>query len=366
MTNKFHDEPYLELMNHVLINGKEKTDRTNTGTVSIFAKDITFDINNMSIPMLTTKKMFPRIAIRELLWYISGSSSIKYLVDNNVNIWNEWPFVEYLKKTNQQIPEVNSDEWVTQLADFVDKIKYDDNFANQYSSLGPVYGKMWRAWPHAEKAFINYAFDPPQAEIQYEYIDQLSNVIDTIKNNPHDRRIIVNSWNVGLINQMALPPCHYTFQFYCEPMSYAERVEYALEYSSSPELFNVTSNDLEDIQTDLTAHNIPENFLHCKLNMRSTDVFLGLPFNIMQYSILTHMVAQVTNTVGKSFTFSGGDIHIYKNHIRQCCEQLKRHPFASPTVRLNPDVKSIFDFDFNDITIEGYSSHNVIKAPVAV
>jgi thymidylate synthase len=234
------------------------------------------------------------------------------LAENNVHIWDEWPFKAYLQKTGQTVPKVGSDEWNAGIAQFVEKVKTDEAFAKEYGELGPIYGYQWRSWP------------TPNGE----HVDQISQVIEQIKKSPDSRRLIVSAWNVADIEEMAkagLPPCHCLFQFY-----------------------------------------VANGKLSCQLYQRSCDTFLGVPFNIASYALLTMMVAQVCDLEPGEFVWTGGDVHIYSNHFEQVATQLAREPFALPTMRLNPEVKSIFDFKFEDFTLENYQSHEAIKAPIAV
>jgi thymidylate synthase len=261
---------YLDLLKFVLENGVEKKDRTGTGTISIFGYQMRFNLEN-GFPLLTTKKLHTKSIIYELLWFLKGETNIKYLKDNGVKIWNEW--------------------------------------ADENGNLGPVYGYQWRNWTSREG----------------KKIDQISQIIESIKNNPDSRRHVVSAWNVGDIDKMALPPCHILFQFY-----------------------------------------VAEGKLSCQLYQRSADIFIGVPFNIASYSFLLMMVAQVTGLRPYEFIHTLGDAHIYLNHIEQVKLQLTREPKSLPTLKLNPDVKNIFDFKYEDFIIENYDPHPHIKGDISV
>lgn len=261
---------YQNLLKHILTEGADKTDRTGTGTKSVFGYQMRFNLNE-GFPLVTTKKIHLPSVIHELLWFIAGDTNIKYLNDNKVRIWNEW--------------------------------------ADENGDLGPVYGKQWRSWPAANG----------------ENIDQLKTVIEQIKSTPDSRRIIVSAWNVGELSEMALMPCHALFQFY-----------------------------------------VADGKLSCQLYQRSADVFLGVPFNIASYALLTHMVAQECGLEVGDFIWTGGDTHIYTNHFEQVQEQLSRTPKELPKLVLNPKINSVFDFTSGDITIENYDPYPLIKGKVAV
>ena len=296
---------YLELLDYVMKNGVDKWDRTGTWTRSIFWYLARYDLQKW-FPLLTTKKMFLRWIIHELIWFLNWDTNIKYLVDNNVNIWNEWPYESYLKKNNIKLEKYSAD-WKKWLQDFVEKIKTDENFAKNYWELWPVYGKQRR---------------------DFNGFDQISWLIDEIKKNPNSRRLIVSAWNASEIEEMAksgLPPCHCLFQFY-----------------------------------------VADWKLSCQLYQRSADVFLGVPFNIASYSLLTMMIAQVCDLEPWEFVHSFGDTHIYKNHFDQVKLQLSRTPKKLPTMKINPSVKDIFSFKIDDFELVDYESRPAIKAPIAV
>jgi len=327
----YHDKQYLSLVENIFRHGIPKGDRTGTGTRSLPFQQMRFDLSDSSIPLLTTKKVFTRGIIHELLWFLAGDTNIKYLVDNNVGIWNEWPHAKYVKRTGNDIS----------LDEFVEKIRNDDEFAQAWGGIGPGYGAQWRAVPTFETIDSDIArsiekhivlddgdgevLDPNAFGMMTGKIDQIGNIIHQLRTNPFDRRIILNAWNVAQIDEMVLPPCHAFVQFWSDGKE-----------------------------------------LRCHLYQRSADVGLGVPFNIAQYSILTHMIAQVTGLVAREFVWTGGDIHIYNDHTEQLKEQLTRVLYPSPTLRLKPDVKEINDFTINDFEIVNYESHPPIKMPVSV
>jgi thymidylate synthase len=298
---------YHDLLRHVMANGNEKGDRTGTGTRSVFGYQMRFDLSE-GFPLMTTKKVHLKSIIHELLWFLKGDTNIAYLVKNGVNIWNEWPFQNYLNENNlsDTLPKHSAD-WKAALKEFVENIKSDEAFADQWGALGPVYGKQWR---------------------NFEGVDQIETVIGTLKTNPNSRRMLVSAWNPKEVPAMAksgLPPCHTLFQFY-----------------------------------------VANNKLSCQLYQRSADIFLGVPFNIASYALLNMMVAQVCGFECGDFVHTMGDAHIYSNHFDQVNTQLQREPKALPTLKINPDIKDIFSFTFDDFELNNYDPYPPIKAPVAV
>lgn len=314
------DTAYLNLMQHILDNGYKKEDRTGTGTISVFGYQMRFDLSK-GFPLLTTKRVPFKLVASELLWFIKGDTNIRYLLQNKNHIWDEWAFKKWVESGAYTGPDMTNfghraakDEAFGQVLKeqmniFNDKVLSDDEFAKAFGDLGPVYGKQWRTWPTTAG----------------DTIDQLKKVIDQIKNNPDSRRLIVTAWNPAEVDSMALPPCHAFFQFY-----------------------------------------VADGKLSCQLYQRSADVFLGVPFNIASYALLTHLIAHECGLQVGEFIHSFGDTHIYLNHLEQVNEQLSREAKELPTLRINENKQSIFDMELEDLTLEGYNPHPTIKAPIAV
>jgi thymidylate synthase len=289
---------YLDMCRYILEHGEDRPDRTGTGTRSVFGYQTRYDLRE-GFPLLTTKKMYLRPIAEELLWFIKGDTNIKYLVDRNVKIWNEWPYEDFKKSE-----DFNGET----LEEFVEKIKNDDEFAKKHGNLGPVYGAQWRNFNN-------------------EGTDQLVKLIDSLKNNPFSRRHIISAWNPSQVDEMALPPCHTLMQFY-------------------------VSSD--------------QKYLSCQLYQRSADTFLGVPFNIASYALLTCMLAQVCGYEPKEFIHTIGDAHIYKNHFDVVKTQIEREPLPLPHLVLNKDIDNLFDFKIEDIKLEGYQSYGPLKGKVSV
>lgn len=314
------DHTYLNLVQYILDNGVKKEDRTGTGTISVFGYQMRFDLNK-GFPLLTTKRVPFKLVASELLWFIKGDTNIRYLLQHNNHIWDEWAFEKWIKSEDYTGPDMTNfglraaeDEqfakiYAEQMKIFQQKVLEDEEFAVKFGDLGPVYGKQWRSWPTESG----------------DTIDQLKKVIEMIKKSPDSRRLIVSAWNPAEVDEMALPPCHSFFQFY-----------------------------------------VAEGKLSCQLYQRSADVFLGVPFNIASYALLTHLIAHECGLDVGEFVHSFGDTHIYLNHLEQVNEQLSREPRNLPQLKINSEKKSIFDIELEDLKIEEYDPHPSIKAPVAV
>lgn len=319
------DETYLNLLKEVKKNGTLKENRTGVNTVSIFGTQMRFDLLE-GFPLLTTKKIHTKSMVYELLWFLSGDTNVKYLQDNGVRIWNEW--------------------------------------ADENGDLGPVYGHQWTEFPN----YVRVGGHMGNTDWIDEYcenkpINQIKWAQNRLRTNPECRRIIVTAWNPADLPKMALAPCHCLFQFCTECISLPDRYEMAQNLGHN---IDYAWKNKEDAHIDLTNRGVPERYLSCQLYQRSADIFLGVPFNIGSYALLTHMMAQTTNMIAKEFIWTGGDTHLYVNHFSQAEEQMTREPKNSPTLKLNENKKDIFGFKYEDIVFENYNPHPPIKAEVAV
>jgi thymidylate synthase len=359
------DRQYKELLDHILHFGVDKADRTGTGTKSIFGWQIRHNMKE-GFPLLTTKKMAWKTMVTELLWFLRGDTNIKFLVDNGCNIWNgdaykRFAFINYY--TDEELS----------MERFIELIKTDDKFAKQWGELGPIYGKQWRNWEFVfdwkgVAARMPIEWDIDSIENEKYGIDQIANLISELKTNPDSRRLMVSAWNVGELDQMVLPPCHYGFQVYTRKLSLKERYSIA-KYDWPPDgLHNVAINRLEQ-------RNIPRRAISLMWNQRSVDTFLGLPFNIASYALLLEIIAKEVNMVPEELIGNLGDVHLYSNHIEQAKEQITRTPYELPKLvhmktddfykSLSEDPTLYHHLDVEDFVIENYLSHSAIKAPLS-
>lgn len=346
------DRQYQQLLNDILHGGVDKSDRTGTGTRSIFGATLRFDMRD-GFPLLTTKKMHTKSIVQELLWFLQGSTNIKYLVDNGVSIWNEWPFQKYVKQNNIDV-KPGTPQWDLKLKEFVENIKSSDEFAAKWGELGPVYGRQWRSYSTVD------SLTHPRTQ----GVDQIWRLTEDLKHNPDSRRLMVNAWNPSEIEGMALPPCHYAFQCWTRILSAEERFEAAWEMYDNKKL--EVKPESTWTHDNLDEYGVPARALSLMWQQRSVDTFLGLPFNIASYGLLLEMLAQSVNMVAEELIFNGGDCHIYSNHFEAVHTQLSNKPYGLCKLKLNPNVKNVDDFKFEDIAFENYVSHAAIKAPIAV
>ena len=336
------DKDYQKLLKDILKNGVEKSDRTGTGTISVFGRQIRHNMSE-GFPLLTTKRMAIKTCMTELKWFLKGDTNIKYLVDNGCNIWNGDAYKNYvLNMSHLEIQDVlRNDNLMTQ-EEFIEKIKTDDEFAEEWGELGPIYGKQWRDWSVRDDG----SYD--------ESIDQISNLIHELKTNPDSRRLIVSAWNPGDQPEMALPPCHYGFQVYTRELSEDERYDLCAAQKSKMTAIS---------EEDYVKYNIPTRAISLMWNQRSVDTFLGLPFNIASYGMLLELIAKEVNMVPDELIGNLGDVHLYSNHVKQAKEQIKRDPYQLPALTKLENV-NILNGEF-DYTIEYYESWPKIEAPLS-
>jgi thymidylate synthase len=368
---------YLHLLEDILEQGVKKTDRTGTGTINVFGRQIRHNMKD-GFPLLTTKKMAFKTMVTELLWFLRGDTNIKYLVDNNCHIWDGDAYKNYLKLTTDTEP-LSQEE-------FINKIKQNEwGFAKTWGELGPIYGKQWRSW--GRKNVVNYDLENVKSSDkvkvmdlirdggdyskydvkvthQNNSIDQIQNSINLLKTDPDSRRNIVSAWNVGELDQMVLPPCHTDFQFFTRELSFDEKVDYARSLYGKEDWWNINdSRVIEILQSDKRA-------ISLMWNQRSVDTFLGLPFNIASYGLLLEIIAKEVNMVPDELIGNLGDVHLYSNHIQQAKEQINREPMKLPKLNINENNKmrvggGIFTYVNTDFTLENYQSHPAIKAPLS-
>ena len=346
------DKQYFELLNHLLKNGVKKGDRTGTGTISVFDYSMRFNMSE-GFPLLTSKKMFTKGVILELIWFLRGDTNIKYLVENGCHIWDGDAYKRYsiIAGMSTQVQTLTKEE-------FINKIKTDDEFAKKWGELGPVYGKQWRDWQGFKQGWDSMANTEYSGGFDTKGVDQIANLINDLKNSPDSRRLMVSAWNVGELDSMVLPPCHYGFQCYTQEMNTYER---KMWWCSSLGKNISYAEDLEE--NELDSLNVPKRKLSLKWTQRSVDTLLGLPFNIASYGLLLHLLAKEVNMVPNELIFSGGDVHLYTNHIEQAKEQLTRQTFDLPTLELTNT--SLDDLKYEDFKILNYQSDKVLKAELS-
>ena len=376
------DKQYTDLLQDILDNGVKKEDRTGTGTISVFGRQIRHKMSD-GFPLLTTKKMAFKTMVTELLWFLKGDTNIKYLVDNNCHIWDgdayknylykvirDKDIVRYLKSYSINTKGVPTIEPYSK-DEFIERIKNDDVFAKKWGELGPIYGKQWRKWKG--DTWVEGNTDGTEGfYLQSEYVDQIANLINELKTNPDSRRLMVSAWNVGELDQMVLPPCHYGFQVYTRELDETERVVLMDKKLGITE--NLPQYYTED---EMIKYNIPTRAISLMWNQRSVDTFLGLPFNIASYGLLLEIIAKVVNMVPDELIGNLGDVHLYSNHVEQAKEQMYREPMKLPTINFNtewwdkPFFEAINNESFckclmeEDIQLGNYKSHPAIKAPLS-
>ena len=346
------DKQYQALLQDILDNGVKKSDRTGTGTISVFGRQIRHKMSE-GFPLLTTKKMAWKTMVIELLWFLRGDTNIKFLVDNDCHIWDGDAYKAYTNKimNHQKGVQPNSKEA------FILKIKYEDGYAKENGDLGPIYGKQWRKWGRKGKYMVNE--DLNFSNGTFTEIDQIQNLINELKTNPDSRRLMVSAWNVGELDQMTLPPCHYGFQVYTRELSVEERLDLASKKYKVFDPFDFHRGDHKEIDE---LYPVPKRAISLMWNQRSVDTFLGLPFNIASYGLLLEMLADEMDMVADELIGNLGDVHLYSNHIEQAKEQISREPMELPTVHVRD---GIYCSSINDAILENYQSHPSIKAPLS-
>ena len=409
MNNNTLDRQYTDLLQDILDNGVVKKDRTGTGTKSVFGRQIRHNMAD-GFPMLTTKKLPWKLIVTELMWFLRGDTNIKYLVDNNCHIWDGDCYKSYSKLWTERVPSPSSMgdqlkspyeerlKWGKKISvwtgdhgngmmtwevqpftqeEFIDKIKTDDEFANKWGDLGPIYGKQWRSWKGNVR---NWREASGGIEFGYKTIDQIQNLINDLKTNPDSRRLMVNAWNVREIEQMVLPPCHYGFQVYTRELSQEERLNLYRSKITEPRFPGLITDE------DMTEVGLPTRAISLMWNQRSVDTFLGLPFNIASYGLLLTIIAEIVNMVPDQLIGNLGDTHLYLNHLDQAKEQISREPFLLPNVSINTefwmpgtedgcgmgpgtysaDIDGLIkSFLIEDFILENYKAHPHIAAPLS-
>jgi thymidylate synthase len=337
------DKQYQNLLQDILDNGIKKEDRTATGTISVFGRQIRHKMSE-GFPLLTTKKMAWKTMVTELLWFLRGDTNIKYLVNNGCNIWNGDAYKNYAIKNFGKTGHTKEQ--------FIELIKTKDDWANKWGELGPIYGKQWRDWVYDKD--MDYGTE--------RSIDQIQNLINELKTNPDSRRLMVSAWNVGELDKMILPPCHYGFQVYTRELNFYElrnQLKNTLQWTTNTA---VTTDELKEL---CIKNNLPIRAISLMWNQRSVDTFLGLPFNIASYGLLLEIIAKEVNMISDELIGNLGDVHLYKNHLEQAKEQISREPMELPKLEIYGEVDDIAHYEIEDFVIKNYQSHPSIKAPLS-
>jgi len=372
MSNRL-DKQYQQLLQDILDNGVEKMDRTGTGTVSVFGRQIRHNMKD-GFPLLTTKKMAFKTMVTELIWFLRGDTNIKYLVDNGCHIWDGDAYKNYEKWFWDNVPPKADTSGKLSREEFINKIKTDNEFAKTWGELGPIYGKQWRKWPSIKRIGIKNGDTIHKAYPDYGDVDQIQNLINDLKTNPDSRRLMVSAWNVGELDEMVLPPCHYGFQVYTRVLVESERYGLLLKSGYNGKELN-TSNMVKECN----EKNIPTRAISLMWNQRSVDTFLGLPFNIASYGLLLEIIAKEVNMIPDELIGNLGDTHLYSNHVEQAKEQITRDSFQLPRLNINTEFwqtetgecgvgplnTNLQGFEIDDFQLENYQSHPAIKAPLS-
>jgi thymidylate synthase len=377
------DKQYTDLLQDILDNGVTKQDRTGTGTISVFGRQIRHDMKD-GFPLLTTKKMPFKTIVTELLWFLRGDTNIKFLVDNNCHIWDGDCYKSYKQSILESFDRLSNDPVIDAMPpriltqeEFTNKIKTDDEFAKKWGELGPVYGKQWRKWGYDSDKWredynkLQFGSKEEIEHLSKKGIDQITNLINDLKTNPDSRRLMVNAWNVGELDQMVLPPCHYGFQVYTRELSLDDRKDIWNKNNFSQDMswHNMEEHDIMDLLND---NDIPKRAISLMFNMRSNDVPLGLPFNISSYGLLLEIIGKMVNMIPDELITNLGDAHIYKNQVDGVKEQLTRKPFELPKLVMSNQInfnESVAEFLnsclITDFIVENYQSHPTIKMPLS-
>jgi len=375
------DKAYTDLLKDILENGTQKGDRTGTGTISVFGRQIRHNMKE-GFPLLTTKKMYFKGIVTELLWFLRGETNIKSLVDNDCHIWDGDALKAYHKHEKEELDKFIKNnpyaevefQFITQ-EEFINKIKTDDEFANKWGDLGPVYGKQWRAWCGVQQVPSGWHHGAVTHFKDIPKCDQIEKLIHDLKTNPDSRRLMVNAWNVGELDSMVLPPCHYGFQVYTRELSLEESLDWMKK--NRPKTILPTRDPSVEFSMDefFRPYGVPKRAISLMWNQRSVDTFLGLPFNIASYGLLLEIIAKAVNMVPDELIGNLGDVHLYSNHVEQANEQIGREPYQLPKLvfgktdeffkLLSDDLSLLNHLDITDFVIENYQSHPTIKAPLS-